>query len=93
MLYNYGYFLNWKKSESDKFTWQQDGAPPHWLISVHDWLNITVPNQRIGRKGHHDKACFAWSPRSPDLKPCDFYLWYFIKDFMYVPPLTADFPD
>jgi hypothetical protein len=28
-----------------------------------------------------------WSPRSPDLTPCDFFLWWFVKDSVYVPPL------
>jgi hypothetical protein len=28
-----------------------------------------------------------WPPRSPDLPPCDFFLWGFVKDSVYVPPL------
>ncbi|GFU32407.1 hypothetical protein TNCV_3611711 [Trichonephila clavipes] len=57
MLYNYGYFLILEESEPDNFIWQQDGA--QWHLSVRDWLNITVPDQWISRKGLHDKACFA----------------------------------
>ncbi|GFV54574.1 uncharacterized protein TNCV_955551 [Trichonephila clavipes] len=30
---------------------------------------------------------------SLDLKPCDFYLWGFIKDCVYVPRLPADLSD
>ncbi|GFX53731.1 uncharacterized protein TNCV_1596771 [Trichonephila clavipes] len=41
----------------------------------------------------HDKACFAWPPRSPDLTQCDLYLWRFIKDCAYLPPLSSDYPD
>jgi hypothetical protein len=26
-------------------------------------------------------------PRSPDLTPCGFFLWGFVKDSVYVPPL------
>jgi len=26
-------------------------------------------------------------PRSPDLTPCDFFLWGYIKDRVFVPPL------
>ncbi|GFW98487.1 uncharacterized protein TNCV_3791181 [Trichonephila clavipes] len=44
-------------------------------------------------KGPYDKACFAWPPRSPDLTPCDFYLWGFIKGCVYVLQLPADLPD
>ncbi|GFX66186.1 uncharacterized protein TNCV_738471 [Trichonephila clavipes] len=40
-----------------------------------------------------DKACIAWPLHSPDLTPCDFCLWGFIKDCVYVSPLPADLPD
>jgi hypothetical protein len=32
-------------------------------------------------------AC--WPPRSPDLTPCDFFLWGYIKDRIFVPPLPV----
>ncbi|GFV70658.1 uncharacterized protein TNCV_3842371 [Trichonephila clavipes] len=86
-------FPQLKEREPDKFNWLQDGAPPHWHLSVHDWLKSTVLDQWIFRKGPHDKTCFAWPPRSPDLIPCNFYLWGFIKDCVYVLPLPADLPD
>ncbi|KAJ4438522.1 hypothetical protein ANN_14467 [Periplaneta americana] len=60
---------------------------------IRDWLNGIVHDRWIGRKGPNDRACFAWPPRSPDLTQCDFYLWGFIKDRVYVPPLPADLPD
>ncbi|GFX33870.1 uncharacterized protein TNCV_3962791 [Trichonephila clavipes] len=37
-------FPQLEESEPNNFIWQQDGAPPHWHLSVRDWLNITVPN-------------------------------------------------
>ncbi|GFV32037.1 uncharacterized protein TNCV_1688101 [Trichonephila clavipes] len=40
-----------EESEPDNFIWQQEVAPPHWHFSVHDWLNITVPDQWIAAKG------------------------------------------
>ncbi|GFW42265.1 uncharacterized protein TNCV_1207201 [Trichonephila clavipes] len=52
-------FPHLEESEPNNFIWQQDGATPHWYLSVHDWLNITVPNQWIGRKDPPDKACIA----------------------------------
>ncbi|GFW94435.1 uncharacterized protein TNCV_2701561 [Trichonephila clavipes] len=85
-------FPQLKQSEPDNFIWQQDGAPPHWHLSVRYWLNITVLDQWIFRKGPNDKACFTWPPRSPDLTPCDLYLWGFIKDCEYVPPLPGHLP-
>ncbi|GFY21757.1 uncharacterized protein TNCV_1169011 [Trichonephila clavipes] len=85
-------FPQLKESVPDNFIWQRDGAPPHWYLSIRDCLNITVLDQWILRKGPHDTACFAWPPRSPDLTPCDFYLWGFVKDCVYVPPLPNDLP-
>jgi len=33
------------------------------------------------------------SPRSPDASPCDFFLWGYVKEQVYVPPLPASFPE
>jgi len=35
----------------------------------------------------------AWPSRSPDAIPCDFFLWGYVKDQVYVPPLTASIPE
>ena len=45
----------------------------------------------IGRTGQEDGALMRWPPRSPDLTPCDFFLWGFVKDT--VPPLPANLQD
>jgi hypothetical protein len=34
-------------------------------------------------------ALTCWPPRSPDLIPFDFFLWGYIKDRVYVPPLPV----
>lgn len=26
------------------------------------------------------------SPRSPDLTPCDYFFWGYVKDTVYIPP-------
>ncbi|GFS80828.1 uncharacterized protein TNCV_1334561 [Trichonephila clavipes] len=83
----------WIPSNDVFENWQQDSALPHWHLSVRDWLNITILDQWIFRRGPHEKPCFAWPSRSPHLTPCDFYVWGFIKNNVYVPPLPADFPD
>jgi hypothetical protein len=31
----------------------------------------------------------VWPPRSPDAAPCDFFLWGYVKDQVYVPTLPA----
>ena len=35
---------------------------------------------------HH----LLWPPRSPDLTPCDFFLWGYVKDNAYKPPLPQN---
>ena len=32
-------------------------------------------------------------PRSPEATPCDFFLWGYVKDQVYVPPLPASIPE
>jgi len=44
----------------------------------------------IGRKGPKDLALHSWPPRSPDMISCDFFLWGYVKERVYVPPLPAD---
>ncbi|GFV44426.1 uncharacterized protein TNCV_4736801 [Trichonephila clavipes] len=38
-------FPQLEESEPNNFIWPQHGEPPHWHLSVRDWLNITEPNQ------------------------------------------------
>lgn len=57
---------------------QQDGAPPHWRLDVRQCLDRHFPQRWIGRGGP-----IQWPPRSPDITPCDFFLWGYIKDIVY----------
>jgi hypothetical protein len=57
-----------------------DGAPPHFALHVHDYLNETFPGQWIGRGSESSSAPFARSPRNPDLTTPDSALWGFIKE-------------
>jgi len=34
-----------------------------------------------------------WPPRSPDLKPCNFFLWGYVKDSDCLPPVPQDVPE
>ena len=40
-----------------------------------------------------NNALAFWPPRSPDLTPCDFFLWGFVKDRVFVPPLPLNLDD
>jgi len=35
----------------------------------------------------------AWPPLSPDATLCDFFLWGYVKDQVYVHPLPASIPE
>ena len=59
--------------------WVQDGAPAHHSVAVRQRLQQLFPNCVVGI-GH----AVEWPPRSPDLTPCDFFLWGYLKDKVYV---------
>jgi len=40
-----------------------------------------------------DQMLIAWPPRSPDATPCNFFLWGYVKDQVYVPPLPSSIPE
>ena len=54
---------------------QQDGAPPHSVLSVRAYLDHTFPGRWIGRSGP-----LTWPPHSPDLTPCDIWLWGMVNE-------------
>jgi hypothetical protein len=49
-----------------RWTFQQDGAPCHRAKLTQDWLERNVDS--------YIKAS-EWPPYSPDINPCDYYLW------------------
>ena len=71
------------KTEKKTMVFMHDGAPPHWGLCVRTWLDQHFPQRWMGR-GSPTKP---WPPRSPDLTPCDFFLWGFIKSKVYERPL------
>lgn len=44
-----------------------------------DLVRETFPGHVISRNGN-----VSWPPRSPDLAPCDFFLWGYLKSKVYV---------
>lgn len=57
---------------------QQDGAPAHAAAGTLALLYSIFQHNMISR------GCLnEWPPRSPDLSPCDFYLWGRAKDIVY----------
>ena len=66
-----------RTSEYKKYYFQQDGTPPHTSNIVQEWLASKF-GQKFLAKG-------TWPARSPDLNPCDYFLWGYLKDRVYKP--------
>ena len=56
-----------RTAEYKKYYFQQDGASAHTAKIVTTWLKDKFDKKFIEKK--------QWPPRSPDLNPCDFFLW------------------
>ena len=64
------------------FYMMQSGAPSHTTcnaqVDVIDYIRSQFGQQTIGELlGEH------WPARSPDLTPCDFFLWSYLKEEVY----------
>ena len=73
----------WRIKDHQKYYFQQDGATPHTANVVQQYLSETFKQKFIEKK--------RWPPRSPDLNPCDFFLWGYLKQRAYKPlPKTLE---
>ena len=72
-------FPRLQEDEPEDFIMQQDGASPHFRLDVR-WLNDVLPHRWVGRGAHEDLIFCPWRARSPDLTPCDYFLWGYVKD-------------
>jgi hypothetical protein len=64
--------------DSEDFWFQQDGATAHTARRSLGILREMFPSRLFSLRG--DICCPA---RSPDLTPCYFYLWGYLKDEVY----------
>ena len=66
----------------DGLWWQQDGAPCHVTQRNMIYLDHQFQDRVISRRSirGHD-----WPARSPDLNPCDYFLWGYLKSRVYTP--------
>ena len=62
--------------------WAQNGAPALRVIEVRDRLNEVFGENRVIALQHN----VEWPPRSPDLTPCDFFLWGYLKNKVFTTP-------
>ena len=63
---------------------QQDGATAHTSRASMAVLREHFPERLISIRGD-----LEWPARSPDLSPCDFYLWGYLKSRVYVNRLRS----
>ncbi|GBO27433.1 hypothetical protein AVEN_220912-1 [Araneus ventricosus] len=68
----------------DRTIFMKDGAPPHIAALVKQLLNLHFGNDRIVSR-HFTTPL---PPRSPDLKPCDFWLWGYLNYVVYGNPIA-----
>jgi len=59
----------------------------HFHRNVRVLLNRVLQQRWIGHDAKGENHLLPWPPCSPHLTPCDFFLWGFVKDSVYVPPL------
>ena len=68
-----------KDLEHHNVWFQQDGATAHTAGSSMKILKEMIPGRLISLRGD-----IAWSACSPDLAPCDYFLWGYLKDKVYI---------
>ena len=71
-----------RKNLMKKCWFEQDGAPPHCSKEAMKWLEGILGSRLISRN-----ADFLWPLYSPDLNPCDYYLWGYLKSRVYSDPV------
>lgn len=64
--------------DTSQFWFMQDGAPAHKAMGTRNFLRTIFENRVIALGWSPE-----WAPRSPDLTPCDFFLWGHMKPMVY----------
>jgi hypothetical protein len=49
-----------------------------------------LPQRWMACGAEEDEAWGTWNPKLPDLTSCDFFLWGYVKDNVFVPSLLTD---
>jgi len=79
--------VEWRQWRLHLSTWRLPGSLQRRARVSQSKLATKV--DRTNRK--KDDVLMRWPLRSPDLTPCDFFFWVFVKDTVFVPPLPANF--
>ena len=68
----------------------QSNSDPPSHNSIRRWYKQF---QTTGAFAHEDLIFCPWPARTPDLTPCDYFLWDFVKVKVFVPPQPTSTPD
>ena len=83
MSYENIYISLLKAEQPSSFVWLK--LREQCCTAVHEDLFVQI--QSLSKRFEH---LLLWPPRSPDLTPCDFFLWGYVKDNTYKPPLPQN---
>ena len=73
-----------KRGLVNKLYFMQDETMPHQTQEVLQAIHKVYGNRAIGQEyPKFAHGGIAWPPYSPDLNPCDYFLWGHIKDHCY----------
>ena len=84
MLRNFFWPKHIRTQSYQKYYFLQDGAPSHTSNQVQEWLSTKFGTKFINKN--------QWPAHSPDLNPCDFFLWGYLKSRVYN-PMPKDLAD
>jgi hypothetical protein len=75
--------------------WKFYHCSPWWRKQreTTNYLDANLPLRWIGSATGDNMSLTCWRPRSPDLTPCDFFLWGYVKDKVFVPPVPVTLDD
>ena len=92
--------LQFAKCESIVIVQRRFRTQYHKHKPIRTWYNnfeqtgvAVLVNEQTGqmcRASLDDSPRLPWPPRSPDLTPCDFFLWGYVKVHVFVRPSPLD---
>jgi len=84
MLYSFLPQLRRRRCSLNAQWFQQDGARPHTIPQVLEILHSKFQHRIVSNRFPQKFQCgFSWPSCSPDLNPCDYFLWGYLKDTVF----------
>jgi hypothetical protein len=72
--------LRWRLFSFHAQWFQKDGARPHTIPDVLEFMHSKFQHRIMTKRFPQQIQCgFSWPPCRPDLNPCDYFLWGYLK--------------